>query len=46
MKLCQQKMKFKFKVKLTEMHRASLGIAQTHRKVEGEEEGLGDTLPI
>lgn len=37
--------KVKFRVKLTEMYRASLGFTQTHRKVEGEE-GLGDTLLI
>ena len=44
MKLCQQEIKFE--VTVTEMYRAFLGIVQTPRKVEGEEKGLGDALPV
>lgn len=36
----------KFKGKLAEMDGASLSIAQIYRKVEGEEKGLADALPV
>lgn len=36
----------KFKVKLAEMDGAFLSIAQTYRKVKGEEKGLADALPV